>query len=166
MTTLKWEHGVQFQCLATQNTMAALIGRTTAHHWAHMPVILEDARDKAHSKNTDGDVDALFEDCLGMRWLLLDEVSTFSVTLLGLLDWYLRRACARHPHTKDSDNKRRAFGGLNIIFSGDFWQLPPVRALSLFSNPYLKREHYGAAEQTIMWMFWKKTKSQSAIPSH
>ena len=61
--------------------MAALIGGATVHHWAHMPVILEDARDKAHTKNTDGDVDALFEDCLGMRWLLLDEVSTFSVTL-------------------------------------------------------------------------------------
>ena len=57
--------------------MAALIGGATVHHWAHMPVILEDARDKAHTKNTDGDVDALFEDCLGMRWLLLDEVSTF-----------------------------------------------------------------------------------------
>ena len=155
-TILKWEHGVHFQCLATQNTMAALIGGTTVHHWAHMPVILEDARDKAHTKNTDGDVDALFEDCLGMRWLLLDEVSTFSVTLLGLLDWYLRRACTRHPHAKDSDGKTRTFGGLNIILSGDFWQLPPVRALSFFSNPYLKREDYGAAEQTIMWMFWKK----------
>ena len=109
--------------------MAALIGGATVHHWAHMPVILEDARDKAHTKNTDGDVDALFEDCLGMRWLLFDEVSTFSVTLLSLLDWYLRRACTRHPHAKDSDGKTRTFGGLNIILSGDFWQLPPVRAL-------------------------------------
>ena len=42
--------------------MAALIGGATVHHWAHMPVILEDARDKAHTKNTDGDVDAFFED--------------------------------------------------------------------------------------------------------
>ena len=81
--TFKWEHGIQFQCLATQNTMAALIGGSTVHHWAHMPVVFEDARDKARSKHSDGDVDALFEDCLGLRWLL-DEVSTFSVSLLGL----------------------------------------------------------------------------------
>jgi hypothetical protein len=30
---LGWEHGVQHQCLASQHTMAALIGGTTMHGW-------------------------------------------------------------------------------------------------------------------------------------
>ena len=152
---LKWEHGVQFQCIATQNTMAALIGGSTAHNWAHIPINPEDAIGKTHTKAVDGDVDALFEDCLGMRWLLLDEISTFSVYLLAMLDQYLRRACKRHPHARDAHGRARIFGGLNIIFCGDFWQLPLVRAVSFFSNPY-KRNCYTAAEQKVLSMFWKK----------
>ena len=35
---LGWEHGVQFQCLASQHTMAALIGGTTVHGWGKVPV--------------------------------------------------------------------------------------------------------------------------------
>ena len=35
---LGWEDGVQFQCLASQNTMAALIGGSTVHSWGDVPV--------------------------------------------------------------------------------------------------------------------------------
>ena len=132
----QWEHGVQYQCVATQNTMASLIGGKTVHNWAHIPINMTDATEKARTKNLEGDVDALFEDCLGMRWLLCDEVSTFGVTLMSVLDQYLRRACKRHPHAKDGTGRARIFGGLNIIFSGDFWQLAPVKAVSFFSNPF------------------------------
>ena len=45
-----------------------------------------------------------------------DEVSTFSVSLLSLLDQYLRRACKRHPHAKNEHGLSRIFGGLNIVF--------------------------------------------------
>ena len=30
---LGWEHGVQYQCLATRNTMVALVGSSTMHSW-------------------------------------------------------------------------------------------------------------------------------------
>ena len=44
---LNWEDGVQFQYLATQNTMAALIGGLTVHGWGVIPVNAEDANRKA-----------------------------------------------------------------------------------------------------------------------
>ena len=73
--------------------MAALIGGTTIHNWGGIPVNSTDASSKIQSKGADGDVDALFLNALGMRWLIIDEVSTASPMLLGLLDAYLRRAC-------------------------------------------------------------------------
>ena len=150
---LQWEAGVQYQCLATQNTMAALIGGATVHTWASIPINATDAADKVHSKTSGGDVDVLFERCVGMRWLIIDEMSTLSAPLMGLLDSYLRRACARHPHAKRPDGSIRPFGGLNVIFLGDFWQLTPVRSLSLSSNPYKDVDDHGA--QKILKMFWQ-----------
>ena len=35
---LGWQHGVQFVCLAFQNTMAAQIAGETIHHWSGIPV--------------------------------------------------------------------------------------------------------------------------------
>jgi hypothetical protein len=149
---LKWEDGVQFQFLASQNTMAALIGGKTVHSWSTIPVNATDASNKLQTKGSEGDIDQLFLNALGIRWLLLDEVSTLSPYLLGLLDAYLRRACCRHPYAK-LHRRRRPFGGINIAFLGDFWQLPPVRSHSIFSNPYLSG--YTAEEQKIFKMFWK-----------
>ena len=126
----KWEHGVQYQCLATQNTMAALIGGNTVHSWSHMPINRTDAHEKAHTKNIDGDVDALFEDCLGMRWLLLDEVSTFGVELLNLLNSYLRRACKQHPHAKTQNGDDQTIA--TKIYWG--WNVPKHRLEAKFSS--------------------------------
>ena len=100
-------------------------------------------------------MDELYTRCLGLRWLLFDELSTLSPQLLGTLDSYLRRACSRHPHAR-SEGHRRCFGGLNLVLCGDFWQLPPVKSNALFSNPY--KSGYSSAEQRIFGMFWKKEK--------
>ena len=153
---LKWEDGVQFKFLASQNTMAALIGGATVHTWGVIPVSAMDAESKVHSKSTDGDIDELFLNALGVRWLIIDECSTMSPGLLGLLEAYLRRACQRHPYAFWRDQKKgrvwRPFGGINIIFAGDLWQLPPVRAMALFANPF--KNGNSAQEQKIFSMFW------------
>ena len=62
---LHWEDGVQFQFLATQNTMAALTGGATSHTWGGIPVNFADASSKVQSKGADGDIDDLFFECLG-----------------------------------------------------------------------------------------------------
>ena len=90
-----------------------------------------------------------------MRWLIIDEISTVSPELFGLLDLYLRRACCRHPYAGLGDGTRKVpFGGINFIFAGDFWQLTPVKAHSLFVNPFLKKAKYSSGEQKVLRMFW------------
>jgi len=151
---LGWEPGVQFQGLASQNTMAALIGGATVHHWGGIPINASDAAEKISGKGSGGDVDQLYERCLGTRWLLIDEVSTLSPMLLGLLDSYLRRACKRHHYARRPDKSWRPFGGLNVIFCGDLWQLPPVKSISIFSNPFKRDLEF--TEQRTLAMFWKR----------
>ena len=151
---LRWEDGVQFQFVASQNTMAALIDGKTVHTWGVIPVNAADAQSKIHTKSTDGDIDELFLNALGIRWLIIDECSTMSPGLLGLLDAYLRRACMRHPYAYRG-GERRPFGGINIIFAGDLWQLPPVRAIAFFANPF--KSGYSPQEQKIFKIFWDKS---------
>ena len=55
---------------------------------------------------------------------------------------------------------RRAFGGLNVVFCGDLWQLTPVKNISIFNNPFLKG--YSSPEQKIFKMFWH-TKDKDSI---
>ena len=151
---LEWKHGVHFQCLASQNTMAALIGGSTVHTWGCIPINAAAANDKKTSKNAAGDLDILFLRCQNLRWLLFDELSTLSPVLLGLLDSYTRRACLRHSHAQRQDRSKRPFGGFNVFAFGDLWQLPPVCSLALFSNPYNDVDDFGA--QKILSMFWQK----------
>ena len=132
---LGWEDGVDSQFLATQNTMAALIRGNTVHHWGSIPVNAAIAQEKAYGKRNEGDVDALFERVLGCRWLVIDETSTASLTQLGTLDSYLRRACSRHPYARRGGHQY-PFGGINVIFAGDLWQLPPVKGKAIFSDPF------------------------------
>ena len=113
---LGWQDGVQFQLLASQNTMAALIGGTTVHSWGVIPVNATEASAKLTAKSNDGDIDALFLNALGMRWLIIDEVSTLSPEVLGLLDSYLCRACKRHPHARQQAHVR-PFGGTRQTLS-------------------------------------------------
>ena len=164
---LGWESGMQYQCLASQNTMAALIGGQTIHSWGRIPINATDANDKMHKNNKDGDIDELYVSCLCMRWLIIDEVSTVSPQLLGILDTFLRRACKRHPYASRRDGSHRParpFGGLNIVFCGDFWQLPPVRSHAIFSNPF-KRAVYDVQEQKILNIFWRSGPPKDSVQS-
>ena len=40
------------------------------------------------------------------------------------------------PKCKGSPAEPRAWGGINILFFVDFWQLPPVRQTAIFHNPF------------------------------
>ena len=148
---LGWEDGVEFQFLASQNTMASLIGGQTLHHWSTIPVNAKTAGEKKLGKGAEGDIDALFLKAQGMRWIIIDEASTASLTILDLLDSYLRRACSRHPYACQG-RQERPFGGINFIFSGDLWQLPPVKGKAIFGNPF--RCGLTAGEQKIAKIFW------------
>ena len=167
-TVMQWEHGVQFQFLATQNSMAELIGGSTVHTWGSIPANKAAATAKCNSK--DRDWDQLFENCISLRWLIIDESSTLSPGLLATLESYLRdKACLRHPYAFRGGKRQREprpFGGLNVAFSGDLDQLPPVKDVALYGNPLRKLDgtRYEAGEQRMMAMFWEcHTKQKDRI---
>ena len=72
---LGWEAGVQYQCVAPQNTMAALLGGSTCHTWAQVPLNPSDALASRSSKKTSGDIDDVFLRCQSLRWLIIDEIN-------------------------------------------------------------------------------------------
>ena len=57
--------------------------------------------------------------------LVIDEVSMMSARQLHQLDKWLRDLKGR-PHT--------VFGGVHLVFSGDFFQLPPVKAWTIYPD--------------------------------
>ena len=154
---LGWRHGVQFQFLAAQNSMAALIGGATVHAWGVIPT--NKVQQQAKHANKDVDWHQLFENCISMRWLVLDEMSCLSLGLLGTLETFLRtKACTRHPYAFQGAIRRRQprmFGGLNLCTAGDLWQLGPVRDNPVFSHPMRKTDgtRYEAGEQRMIAMF-------------
>ena len=85
---LGWEHGVQFQFLATQNSMAELIGGQTVHTWGVIPTNKAMAAARYGAKDVDWD--QLFENALSLRWLIIDECSTIAPSLLATLESFLR----------------------------------------------------------------------------
>lgn len=63
--------------------------------------------------------------------LIIDEVSMMRASLLDLLDTRLRQLKTR---------LNRVFGGIHIVFSGDFFQLPPVGTSLIASGKMLNKE--------------------------
>jgi len=66
----------------------------------------------------------LWEEWKNVEYLLIDEVSLLSLQLLAQIDHALRYA-------KEKPNAW--FGGVTIIFAGDFYQFPPVGGSPLYS---------------------------------
>ena len=62
------------------------------------------------------------------RYLIIDEISMISAKLFAEIS---TRIC--QARSWDPEMSEKPFGGVNMIFTGDFGQLRPVRAASLFS---------------------------------
>ena len=93
----------------------------------------------------------------GVDYLILDEISMVGARFLSQLNARLIRA-------KGLDEKRtdQPFGGVNIIFTGDFGQLRPVRDPPLYShmlvnNPALDDCQHKNGISALMGVFlWRK----------
>jgi hypothetical protein len=70
------------------------------------------------------------------RWLIIDEVSMVSAKLLAEIDVKLRQMVrAKHTLRGDAQGLARAFGGIDILFYGDFWQLDPFQVAFSLKYP-------------------------------
>lgn len=106
-------HGVEVGITASTGIAATHIGGMTIHAWSGMG-IAEVLSDDAYRKIMDNKQYAKrFE---RVKVLVVDEVSMLDARRLDIVDRILRL----------SSFTDKPFGGKQVIFSGDFFQLPPI----------------------------------------
>ncbi|KND47120.1 MAG: ATP-dependent DNA helicase PIF1 [Parcubacteria bacterium C7867-004] len=107
-------HGIDPAITASTGIAATHVGGMTLHAWAGIgiaermtPQLLDAIASKEH----------VAKRLQRAKVLIIDEVSMLSANVLSMVDEVAREV--RHePH--------EAFGGLQVVFVGDFFQLPPV----------------------------------------
>jgi hypothetical protein len=147
----KEEH--RFMVLGPTGSTAALLKGSTYHSVFRIP------RDSGKKSKNRDDVDgirneaseiaAVNERLQGVEYIFLDEISMVSCTdLQGLAS---QAARARNVHDVE-------FGGLNVIFAGDFAQLPPTTGVSLYfgkvalrTNASMNQNSQNAVLGRILW---------------
>ena len=109
------EHGVEPAITASTGIAATHIGGLTIHSWAGIGI-------KRTLSQYDLDRIASTEHVVKRmrrtKILIIDEVSMLSPDTLAMLDAVCREVFA----------SAKAFGGLQVVFVGDFFQLPPIIA--------------------------------------
>ncbi len=107
------KHGVKYAVTASTGIASTHIGGTTVHSWSGIGI---------RQKLTAYDIDAIEEkQNLYKRWnetqvLIIDEVSMMHASFVDMLD-----KLAKHIRRNE-----KPFGGMQVVFTGDFFQLPPV----------------------------------------
>lgn len=130
-------HGVRYAVTASTGIASTHIGGSTIHAWSGIGI---------RQKLTSYDLDAIEEKAnLYKRWndtqvLIIDEVSMLHASFVDMLDMV-----ARHMRRKDAP-----FGGMQVVFTGDFFQLPPVVKLG---NEYESEEVFAFTSKA-----WKSSK--------
>ena len=106
-------HGIKYAVTASTGIASTHISGVTIHSWSGIGI-----KQKLHAY----DLDALEEKAnLYKRWnetsvLIIDEVSMLHASFVDMLD-----KVGKHMRRNE-----KPFGGLQVIFTGDFFQLPPV----------------------------------------
>ena len=106
------------------------------------------------------DLQELYNIWKGVDYLILDEISMIGARFLSQLNARLQRA--KGYTTSEVD---LPYGGLNVIFTGDFGQLKPVRdpplySHSLVSNPDLEACRGKSGISALMGVYlWRRVKT-------
>ena len=161
--TLKWlrrffeelcgrRHQTEFVYLAPQNTQAALIQGMTLHAFANIRI---KAKGQGGERERGPDQFVQYQ---RLRWLVLDEISTVGLEVLGTLEKKVAQATRTKGTWKNNGKgEARPFGGLNLILTGDLWQFPPVKATAIFQNPFAGGTSCQVAG--LQKVLWSRTES-------
>ena len=107
-------HGIEPTVTASTGIAATHLGGSTIHGWSGMGVynrLTPEIQDTLLSR------EALWKRIGKTKVLIIDEISMIAPAFLDAVN-QLARTVHQKPH--------QAFGGIQVIFSGDFFQLPPI----------------------------------------
>ena len=127
-----WRPGEQFVFLAPLNSMAARINGSTVRSWAEVEWRKAGPKGGLNIQmgNKNGDLSSMAAKMELCRWLFIDEVEAVGAEILGVMEQHIgeaaRRRLYKYRFDKADPLNQRCFGGLNLCFFGDLWQLPPV----------------------------------------
>ena len=132
---LGWNIGMEYNIIALQAVMADLLGGDTIHHALNIGIFGKQWKKNKGSQETRAT--ETMKSMLMLRWLIIDEISMVSARLLADIDYQLRHFYRHNSEFAHNQKKvLRPFAGVNILFSGDFWQLPPPEGGFLGDIPF------------------------------
>lgn len=123
-------HGIEPSITASTGIAATHVGGMTLHAWSGIGIaerMSEELLDAISSK------EHIAKRLQKAKVLVIDEVSMLSANVLSMVDEVARTV--RHDH-------EHAFGGLQVVLVGDFFQLPPVsrnQVAFAFESPAWKK---------------------------
>ena len=113
--------------------------------------------------------------CGKLRFLFIDEIEATGADTIGTLEAHVcQHISSRSPYKyarlseelghETKKSLPRCFGGVNVFFLGDFWQLNPTGQIAIMSNPYGEKVLSSAKANFIMRMFWRNEGDDSLLP--
>lgn len=132
-----------FAVTASTGIAATHINGVTIHSWSGLG-IKETITDE-HVSNIIENKDFLVRKIRSAGVLIIDEISMLSGNTIDNIDKILRGV--RTEFMQES----KPFGGLQVIFVGDFFQLPPVDNPISLDDPEKKREKPSFAFESEAW---------------
>ena len=132
------------------------------HKFGCLDIHLRTGRQRGGKKDEELHENVLYTALQHMRWVIIDEIENVSVEVLAALQKQVADSSRTrgNPWSRSAvpPHEKHLFGGLNLLLIGDLWQIPPVRALSIADNPFVKHR---ANHQRILDMFWTSDESFS-----
>ena len=157
-----WTLGTEFVFLAPLNSMASNISGATVHSWGH--VAFKNRRGEMLNKGPGSEeVPSMTMQCNTARFIFIDEVEAIGAETLGELEnTILSHTSLKSPWRRKRDGSSlRCFGGINLCFFGDFWQLPPTGQIALMSDVTGQKVLQNARASYIMNLFWNSAHGDS-----
>ena len=93
-----------------------------------------------------------------MRWISMDEGNTTTAEVFGIIEDNVRRSTRTTGTWKMRHGARgeeRPFGGCNLLFFVDWWQLPRALSTDFKATPFSEKPASGMV-QKAMSMFWNR----------
>ena len=137
-----FRQGIDYEFTALQAVNAKDIKGKTLHHALGLSVATQ-----AHEPVSAGTAKRISN----WRWLITDEISLVMARLLGTGEHRLRGVIPSANEWKhNAAGVVRPFGGLNVILTGDFYQLPPPSGGYLADVPHSLRGQTDAVPDAMV----------------